>query len=294
MEFARSQDLAPRAYVVVPVRTNAVTLTWSYYSGGLNLNGALPVSDTSGKYSIPVFTLSHSLNFFGRSSNIAVSLPYGIGNFSAIVQGTPQSAYRSGLVDSSARFSVNLKGGPAMTLPDYLKWKQKTIIGASLKVIFPTGQYDPEKVVNWGINRWAFKPEVGLSRRWGHWLLDAYGGVWFYTDNPRLYNVPIPKEQSKAPIGSFEGHFSHDFDKFRCWVSLDGNFWFGGVTSIEGIENPDTRQTSSRLGATVSLPVTKHQSIKAAFSSGTYIRFGGNYKNLQVAWQYSWIQAGKH
>ena len=57
------------------------------------------------------------------------------------------------------------------------KWHQKTLLGVSLKVVAPTGQYDPTKLINLGANRWAFKPELGLSRRWGHWVLDAYGGV---------------------------------------------------------------------------------------------------------------------
>jgi hypothetical protein len=132
------------------------------------------------------------------------------------------------------------------------------------------------------------KPKIGYSRRWDKWILDAYGGVWFYTTNSQSFNVPVPTPQSEAPIGSFEGHLSRDFGN-RWWASLDGNFWFGGTTTLNGIRNPATHQTSSRLGGTFAIPVTRHQSIKAAYSRGTYIRFGGNYHNLQVAWQYSWF-----
>jgi hypothetical protein len=81
---------------------------------------------------------------------------------------------------------------------------------------------------------------------------------------------------------------SYDF-KPRWWVSLDGNFWFGGTTSLNGISNPVTRQTSSRIGGTASFPFTKHQSIKISYSDGTYVRFGGNYQNVSVAWQFSWL-----
>ncbi len=184
-----------------------------------------------------------------------------------------------------------------MPFQQFAKWKQKTILGASVKVVAPTGQYDPTKLVNWGINRWAFKPEFGYSERWGNWVLDAYAGVWFYTTNSSYFDIPIPKPQTEAPIGSLEGHFSYDFNnllgyKFRGWASLDGNFWWGGITALNGIRNLDTKQTGSRIGGTFSLPYTKHQSIKLSYSNGTYIRFGGNYQNLQVAWQYSWI--GKH
>ena len=202
--------------------------------------------------------------------------------------GQQQSIYRSGLLDTTVRFSVNLRGGPAMTPQVFSKWTQKTLIGVSLKIIAPTGQYEPTKLVNWGINRWAFKPELGYSKRWNHWVLDGYGGAWFYTTNPASFALPTPQPQTEAPIGSLEGHLSYDF-KPRYWISVDGNFWFGGVTTLNGIENLQTRQTGSRIGGTGSIPLGKHQSVKVSYSNGTYIRFGGNYQNVSVAWQYSWL-----
>jgi hypothetical protein len=173
-----------------------------------------------------------------------------------------------------------------MEAPEFRKWKQKTIIGVSLKVVAPTGQYDPHKLVNWGGNRWAFKPELGYSERWGKVVLDAYGGVWFYTTNSQYYTGR--NEQSEQPIGALESHLSYDFG-LRTWVSLDGNFWFGGVTSLNGIADLKTRQTSSRVGATGSIRLDKHQSLKLSYSNGDYVRFGGNYQSVSVAWQYSWI-----
>jgi hypothetical protein len=290
-----AQDLAPRAYVITPVHANAIILTWSFYDGGVNFSGTVPITGATGTYHVPVFSYYHSHNFFGRSANITASLPYAVGTFSGDVLGKGRSIYRSGLLDFSARFSVNLLGGPAMQPPQFAEWKQKRILGASLKLVAPTGQYDPTKLVNWGINRWAFKPEFGYSERWGNWVLDGYAGVWLYTTNRAFYDVPVPKPQTQAPVGSLEGHLSYDFNRFavlkklRGWASLDANFWWGGVGALNGIRNPQTKQTSSRMGGTLSLPFTKHQSLKIAYSNGTYSRFGGNYHNLQVAWQYSWL-----
>ena len=291
-----AQDLAPRAYVITPVNSNAVTLTYSFYTGGLDFNGTIPITDATGTYSVPVFSYYHSFSFFGRSANITGSLPYGVGNFSGKLLGEDKSVYRSGLLDLSARFSVNLMGGRAMPAKEFVKWKQTKLLGASLKIIAPTGQYDPTKLVNWGINRWAFKPELGYSQLFGKWMVDAYGGIWLYSANSAFYYLPEPKPQTEAPIGSFEGHLSYDFGKpltksavLKPWASLDGNFWFGGVTTLNGIRDLASRQTGSRIGGTVSLPYSKHQSLKVSYSDGTYIRFGGNYQNVQAAWQYSWI-----
>jgi hypothetical protein len=288
----RAQDLAPRAYVITPVHSNAILLTYSFFDGSILFNGTAPITGATGTYSVPIFSYYHTFSFFGRSANITGSLPYAIGTFQGTVQGAQGQIYRSGLADSGFRLSVNLKGGPAMPVQKFVKWQQKLLLGVSLKVAAPTGQYDPTKLINWGANRWAFKPEFGYSQRWGHWVLDGYAGGWFFTTNPEYFshNVYFPgtQTQSESPVGAFEGHLSYDV-KPRLWVSLDGNYWFGGKTSLNGVENPLTRQKSSRIGATASIPVSKHQSLKFSYSNGAYIQFGGNYQNVSVAWQYSWL-----
>jgi len=292
LPILHAQDLAPRAYVITPVHGNAINLTWSFYDGSIDFNGVIPTSDAKGKYSVPVFSYYHSFGLFGRSANILVALPYGIGNFQGTSAGAEQHLYRSGMGDSVYRFSVNLKGGPAMAPQEFIKWKQKVLLGAGLKVMAPTGQYDPTKLINWGTNRWSFKPEFGYSQRLGKWVVDGYVGVWFFTTNHDYWSrnsyYPGTRSQTQKPMGALESHLSYDF-KPRFWVSLDGNFWFGGTTSVAGLENPLTRQDNSRLGGTAAIPITKHQSLKFSYSDGTYIRFGGDYQNASVAWQYSWL-----
>ena len=286
-----AQDLAPRTYLITPVHSNAVTLTYSFYSGELLLDGT-PITGATAKVNVPVFSYSHSLSIFGRSANFSASLPYGVGNFRGTVTGAETKAYRSGNLDSSFRFSLNLKGGPAMNVSEFRQWKQKTLVGVSIKVVAPTGQYDPTKLINYGTNRWAFKPEVGLSRRWGHWVVDTYGAVWFFTTNHDFFSrnqfSPGTNTQKQNSIFAFEGHLSYDV-RPRLWASLDGNFWVGGRSRLNGIENPNTLQRNSRIGSTVSVPVSKHQSLKFSYNRGAYIQYGGNYQNVSVAWQYSWL-----
>src|SRR5579862_5811177 len=110
----RAQDLAPRAYIVIPVHSNAVNLTYSYYNGNVIFDGAVPITDGKAYINVSVISVTHSLNFFGRSANILASLPYGVGNFSGTVKEAEGNLYRSGMLDSGIRFSVNVKGGPAM------------------------------------------------------------------------------------------------------------------------------------------------------------------------------------
>jgi outer membrane putative beta-barrel porin/alpha-amylase len=289
--ICHAQDLAPRAYIITPVHSNAVTLTYSFLDGDIILEG-LPLTGATTKTNVAVFNYSHSLSFFGRNASFLVSLPYGVGNFRGKVAEAEVLAYRSGLMPTRLRFSVNLKGGPAMNTQEFIKWRQKTIVGISLTFVPLTGQYDPTKLINLGTNRWAFKPELGYSRRWGHWLLDGYGGVWFYTTNHEFFShnqfSPGINTQSQSPIGSFEGHLSYDF-KPRLWISLDANYWFGGATSLNGVQASGTVQRNSRVGLTVSVPLSRRQSIKLSYNNGAYIRYGGNFQNVSVAWQYAWV-----
>ena len=292
LRLAGAQYLAPRAYLITPLHLSTVTLTWSFFDGSINYNGALPLSDASGAYQVPILTYYHSFSLFGRSANALASVPYGRGTFQGTIAGAGAQLYRSGLLDSAYRLSVNLKGGPAMAMPEFPKWRQRVLFGASLKVVAPTGQYDPTKLVNWGANRWSLKPELGYSQRFAKIVLDGYAGAWFFTTNSDFWSrnsyYPGTRSQTQSPIGAFESHLSYDI-KPRFWASLDGNYWFGGKTSINGVENPLSRLSNSRLGGTFSMPISRHQSLKFSYSNGTYIRFGGNYQNVSAAWQYSWL-----
>lgn len=287
-----AQTLAPRAYLITPVDSNAFSVTSNLYHGGILFDDSVPITDASGTISLTVPTFYHALDFFGRSANITVGLPYVVGSLQAVVVNERQSTYRSGLGDGVVRFSVNLAGGPAMKLPQFIKWKQRRLIGASIVVQAPTGQYDPRLLINIGNSRWAFKPEIGYSERHGRWLTDVYGGVWFFTTTPEFFShnrfVPGTQERTQEPIEVVEGHLSYDF-KPRLWVSLDGNFWYGGRTSLNGVENRASLQKNSRIGATAAIPITQHQSLKFSYNRGALIRFGGNYQAVAIAWQYSWV-----
>ena len=89
-------------------------------------------------------------------------------------------------------------------------------------------------------------------------MLDGYFGVWFFTTNSDFWSRNIyfegTRSQSQSPIGAIEGHLSYDF-KPRLWASLDGNFWFGGKTTVNGVQNPLSEETNSRIGGTASIPV---------------------------------------
>lgn len=289
---ASTQDLTPRAYVITPIGSNALVLQASNLDGGLQFDGSAPITGATASVDLAALSYYRAFALLGRTASVTVALPYASGHFAGTVVGAPRSAYLTGSLDSSLRLSVNLIGGPAMHAAEFGRWRQDILLGASLRIIAPTGQYDPTRLLNWGNNRWAFKPEVGYSQRWGHWLLDAYGAIWFFTKDPEFFsrNVYYPgvRSRSEAPVEAVEVHVSYDV-RPRLWVSLDANFWRGGTISMNGVPSVGTDQKSSRIGLTASVPLTRHQAVKLSLSNGAYVRYGGNYRSISLAWQYSWL-----
>jgi hypothetical protein len=283
---ALAQNLVPRAYAITPADSNVFIVNYSHLDGGLQFNGSVPITGATADVSVPLLSYYHSFDLLGRSANITIAQPYGFGEFKGTVADVPKSAERNGFLDAGARLSVNLIGGPAMDPAEMAKWRQTVLLGASLEIVAPTGQYNPSKLVNWGNNRWGFKPEIGYSQRFGHWVLDAYVAGWFFTQNPEYY--PGARTLAEATVGAVEAHLSYDF-RPGVWVSLDANYWWGGVTSLNGVANLSTDQKNSRVGVTAAVRITRHQSIKLSFSDGAYISYGGNYRNITVAWQYAWL-----
>jgi hypothetical protein len=243
------------------------------------------VEDFSARFHTQVLSYYRSFELVGRSANITAAVPYALGNFSAKVAGTQTDVYRSGLADSRIRVAVNLWGGPAMHAKEYVTWKEKRLIGASLTVLLPTGQYDPVRLINPGNHRWGIKPEIAASRRWQHWVIEGYAGVWFFTANDEYF--PGTSQRSQQRIFAGEAHLSY-YVKPRLWISVDGNFWSGGRSIINGIPGTDG-QRNSRAGITAAIPIDQHQSLKFSYSNGTYVTIGGDFQNVSAAWQYSWV-----
>lgn len=68
------------------------------------------------------------------------------------------------------------------------------------------------------------------------------------------------------------------------WVALDMTFYTGGRSSVDGVEMDD-RQSNSRIGGTLVLPVGKRNSIKFAYSTGAIIRSGADFTSISIGWQ---------
>ena len=171
--------------MITPLHSNAIIQTWALYDGSINYNGALPVSGATGTYKVEIFNYYHSFSLFGRSANVVASLPYALGSFQGTALGAEQHLYRSGLLDSVYSLLGKPQGWPSNAGTKIYEMAPEDLAGRQSQGDCP-GQYDPTKLINWGANRWGFKPEFGYSQRWAKWVLDGYMGVWLFTTKQRL------------------------------------------------------------------------------------------------------------
>jgi hypothetical protein len=278
-----AQDLEPRAYTNIPVGLNFALAGYTYSSGGVLFDPAVPLENAHINIHGSVFAYARSINVGRMSGKIDMILPYAWLSGTAEFQGQPVSRQVSGLGDARVRMSVNFIGAPALPLSGFKDYKQDLVVGASLQICLPLGQYDPEKLVNIGTNRFSFKPELGISKTLGHIQFELTGGATFYTVNNDFYQG---KTMSQDFIGSLQGHINYNF-KRGIWAAIDGTYYWGGSTTIDGVEG-NNLQKNTRLGCTLAIPLSLHQSLKFYFSTGVSTRTGSDFDLIGAVWQYRW------
>ncbi len=279
-----AQELVPAAYTPAPYGVNVLTVTTSYNEGDLAFDRSAPIENGSGKIGVSALGYARTLNVAGRSANIGLIMPYVVGDLKGLYLGEPASAERSGVGDMGLRAAINLYGGPAMSPQEFSTYRPRTLIGTTLFITGPTGQYDPSKLINIGTNRWSFRQEVGFVQVMGRWAVDAYVGVAFFTDNSDFLG---DKTRSQDPILSTQAHLRYLINP-SVWAAVDANFWRGGQTTVNGAANDD-EQNNSRVGATVSIRLSPRQSLRIAASIGAITRIGGDFNSIGVSYNFSWM-----
>jgi hypothetical protein len=280
---AEAQELEPRAYRTLPTGYNFALISYGYSTGNVVADATSSVQDLSLDASIVGFGYLRSMGIAGRSSSVAVQLPYVFLGGTAKLDGAPVSGTRTGLADARVRLAVNLLGGPALAPAEFAQYRQRRNLGVSLTVSVPVGEYNSAQQVNLGTNRWGLKPEVGYSSIKGRWILDAAIGVWIFTNNNDFFDG---NTLSQDPIPNVQAHVSYNFNH-RVWLAADGNWFSGGRTEVNGAE-VTAIQNNSRVGLTLSVAVARGQSLKFAAQTGAYTRAGAQFDGVSIAYQFGW------
>lgn len=278
-----AQELEPRLYSNTPVGMNFLLAGYAYAAGSVLTDPSISLENANIETHNVVLGYARALDVWGTSGKIDVILPYSWASGPADSEGQHYERDVSGLADPRFRFSVNLYGAPALTLEEFRNYRQDLIVGVSLQVSVPLGQYDDDRLLNIGTNRWSIKPELGISKALGSFIVEFSAAANFYTDNDDFFWW---QHAYTGPVVSLEGHVIYSFES-GIWIAVDGTYYTGGRTSVDGVENDDL-QSNSRLGITAAFPVDSRNSLKPYASTGISARTGSNFDAVGLAWQYRW------
>jgi hypothetical protein len=282
--MSSAQEMEPRTYSATPVGTNFVVVNYARSSGDVSFDPSLPITNVQATINNFAIGYSHSFDLAGHTASVAVSVPYASANVTGDVEGQPERAFRSGMGDVRFRVALNLLGDPPLTPQEFARRSPGTVFGASVSVVAPTGQYVPSRLINVGANRWAVKPELGLSQPIGNWFVEGAAGVWLFTGNDDFFGG---RSRSQDPMPVFQAHGGYSW-RTGLWLAADVTYFTGGRTSVNGVQDRDL-QRSVRYGVTLSLPLAEKWSAKLAWSQGLITRVGGNFQTVSIALQYRWF-----
>ena len=279
---AQAQDLEPRAYANTPVGLDFLIAGYAYTTGGIATDPALPIEDADLTLHTGLLAYARALDFWGRSGKVDVAVPYSGLSGTVLFMGEEVEREITGFHDPRLRLSVNLYGAPALSFEEFAAYKQDLIIGLSLAVTAPLGQYDDDKAVNLGTNRWSFKPELGISKALGPVILELTAAATVFTTNDDF----LGRTREQAPLYSLQANLVYEIG-WGIWGAVTATYVMGGRTTLNGERNDD-RQDNFRVGGTLALPVNRHNSVKLYGATGVSTRTGGDFDVIGIAWQYRW------
>jgi hypothetical protein len=279
--LVQGQELEPRVYSPSPVGTTFISAGVGRSTGNVLTDTTAPISDVYVSLDSVAISIGHTFAVFGRQALILGAIPIVNAKASGEVGEDRRSVTRTGLADARLKLAIGMFGAKAMTLREFVTTPRRPVVGASITIGVPLGQYESRHLINLGSHRWSLKPEVGLSYPIRRWQLEGYVGGWFFTKNDSFY--PGDAVLTQKPVVALQAHVSRTVAR-GGWLAFDSTWYVGGESRRNGtlMRSP---QRNSRLGGTVSIPLLPRQALKIAGSTGVTTRLGGDFNTFALAWQ---------
>jgi len=275
-----AQDVQPRVYTPAPTGVNLLTLGYAYSSGSVLFDKTVPVDNATGTIHSLNAAFSRSIALFGMAGRADVAVPLVTGDWQGEVEKSMQSTSRTGLGDPVLRYALFITGAPAQTTDEFAGFQPKTIVGLTMRVHLPLGQYEKDKVINLGSNRWVFSPQIGVSHAVGNITFEAYAGVWLFTKNKEYLGTKV---QTQNPLTTLQVHISYLF-RNGIWIAASSRQSLGGAVTIDGGDKLEP-ETNNRLGLACSIPVKPGYVLKLVATTGVTATVGNDYSTAAVVGQ---------
>jgi hypothetical protein len=282
-----AQELEARRYVNAPVGTNFLAVGYGYATGNVLLDPSLPVEGLDANLHIIFARYVRSVGVAGKSARIFASAPATLGDWDATLDNDLQFRRIDGFGDLAVGFDLNLLGAPAMSAAEFADYEPRTVAGVGLQVRVPVGQYESDRLLNLGSNRWTFIPQAGVSHTMGRWSFEAVARTWFFTTNQDFFGGNLLEQR---PLGVVQLHGVYAV-RPGFWVAVGAGLVNGGRTYLNG-EARETLQQNSRLGIVVAYPLSARQGLRFTAGVSLTTSNGTDSRTLGLAFQHAW--GGSH
>jgi hypothetical protein len=282
-----AQFTDPHTYDNTPVGVNRFELNYGHAHSNTSIDTALVVAGARLNLNQGTLDYTRYFGFLHRLAWVEPIVP--LGGLDGSITGTNIHGSSTGAGDSSCEIPMLLRGGPALDASQFANYKPATTIGVSFTITAPTGQYDPDKLLNLGSDRWSFKPEIGVSHPFGpeqKWELNAYANAYFYTDNTSYRGAEVLRQEALPGI---EGHVSYSFTN-NLWASLDTRYSFRGDTFVNGVNQNDPQENFT-LGSELNVSLNPQNALVFEVGRALVHRNGSAFTGFAVRYDYSWARS---
>jgi hypothetical protein len=203
--------------------------------------------------------------------------------------GVAFSQSASGDADPGVQLDVNLYGTPPMKLNfELYDYEPTWTIDVATMLALPVGEYDADKLVNLGQNRWygriAFpiKYHFGVFSRGYMKSFEITPSVWLFAENDDF----MGQKMENDPMWQIESHLTSDFTR-SLWGSLDLLYRSGFQSEIDGVESGEEIDIGD-LGFTLNYQVNDNLGIRTGFSSNVFGDSSLDNSMVRLQFVYGW------
>jgi len=281
-----AQDLEPRRWTHLPVGTDVLGVGYAYTQGDLSFDPVLLIEDAEVAAHTGVLSYTRYFALAGWTARIDAVVPLQSAEWDGLVDSVPRSVTRDGFADPVLRLSTLLVGAPALEGAEFVEYRKqndvRTSVGAALELRFPLGDYQEDKLLNLGQNRYAIAPQLGVLHTRGEWSFELTGSMYFFTDNDEFFNG---REREQDPMYLVQTHAVRTFGQ-AWWLSLGLAYNWAGESTIDGVPKDDERSTLL-YGPAIGFQIADSLSMRLAYvRTDTLTDTGSDTDTLAVAWTY--------
>lgn len=305
-------DDGARAYW--KTREGSTVISFQYLNLNLQASGAqqfapgeyiYPNSDVEGN--LVVASWARHMTLFNRASSFAVNLAGGSvqADIGASLPSqflppgkTPGVAFSqssSGYADPIVQLDINLIGTSQLKSNVHLfNYEPTWTVDTAVMLGVPMGEYENDKLVNLGLNRWWGRIALPIKYHFGVFSPGYMGSfeitpsVWLFEDNDDFVGQRLEND----PIWQLEAHLTQDFTR-SLFGSIDLLYRKGFQSTIGGVETGEELDIGD-LGYALNFTSTDNLMIRTSISSNVFGDSDVDNSAIRIQFVYVWHKSSEN